>query len=190
MLAVLKRMSYRKYRYIYLRKGIAMEHHLKKLREMRKNKGLGYWGSRILSQLEYGLKLSEVKDHQFDGLLAKAIDFVYGEFSKEGAITRSTCEKAEEMLTELSQQAKRFKVICAARAHIDMNWMWRWDETVMVAMDTFRTVLNLMNEYPDFTFSQSQASVYKILEDYAPEMLEEVRSRVKEGRWEVTASTG
>ncbi|SFP68299.1 alpha-mannosidase [Caldicoprobacter faecalis] len=166
-----------------------MEQYLKKLREMRKNKDLGYWGSRILSQLEYGLKLSEVKDHQFDGTFSKAIDFVYGEFSKEGVITRSTCQKAEEMMAELSQEAKRFKIICAAHAHIDMNWMWRWDETVMVTLDTFRTVLNLMKEYPDFTFSQSQASVYKILEDYAPEMLGEVKSRVKEGRWEVTAST-
>ncbi len=166
-----------------------MEHSVKKLRAMRKNKAPGYWGNRILYQFEYGFKLSEVKGHQFDSLLSKAIDFVYGEFTKEGAITRSTCEKAEEMMAQLSQEAKRFKVICAAHAHIDMNWMWRWDETVMVVLDTFRTVLNLMKEYPDFTFSQSQASVYKILEDYAPEMLQEVKSRVKEGRWEVTAST-
>ncbi|MBM7582534.1 alpha-mannosidase [Caldicoprobacter guelmensis] len=165
-----------------------MKQCLKRLDEMR-NKNLGYWGRRIISQIEYGLKLSEVKEHQFDGLLARVIDFVYEDFSKEGAITRSTCEKAEEMMAELSQEAKKFKVICAAHAHIDMNWMWRWDETVMVTLDTFRTVLNLMKEYPDFTFSQSQASVYKILEDYAPEMLEEVKSRIKEGRWEVTAST-
>ena len=93
------------------------------------------------------------------------------------------------MLMPLSEEAKKFNMICAGHAHIDMNWMWGWNETVMVALDTFRTVLDLMDEYPDFTFSQSQASVYKILEDYAPEMLEEVKKRVKEGRWEVTAST-
>ena len=97
--------------------------------------------------------------------------------------------KTENMLMPLSEEAKKFNMICAGHAHIDMNWMWGWNETVMVALDTFRTVLDLMDEYPDFTFSQSQASVYKILEDYAPEMLEEVKKRVKEGRWEVTAST-
>ena len=70
-----------------------------------------------------------------------------------------------------------------------MNWMWRYDETVQVTLDTFRTVLNLMKEFPQFTFSQSQASVYRIAEEFAPEMLEEIRARAQEGRWEVTAST-
>ena len=36
-------------------------------------------------------------------------------------------------------------------AHIDMNWMWSWQETV-AATATFRTVLNLMDEYPNFIF--------------------------------------
>ncbi len=50
-------------------------------------------------------------------------------------------------------------------------------------------MLDLMNEYPGFTFSQSQASVYRIVEEHDPELLKEIRRRVKEGRWEVTAST-
>ncbi len=70
-----------------------------------------------------------------------------------------------------------------------MNWMWRFDETVAITLDTFRTMLTLMTEYPAFTFSQSQASVYRIVEEHDPEMLKEIRKRVKEGRWEVTAST-
>ena len=49
-------------------------------------------------------------------------------------------------------------------------------------------MLQIMTEYPDFKFSQSQASVYRILERFAPEMLEEVQQRVAEGRWELTAS--
>ncbi|MCL2813112.1 MAG: glycosyl hydrolase-related protein [Oscillospiraceae bacterium] len=67
--------------------------------------------------------------------------------------------------------------------------MWGYQETAAVTVDTFRTVLGLMDEYPDFTFSQSQASVYKIIEDHDPNMIEEIKARVKEGRWEVTAST-
>ncbi len=166
-----------------------MRPYLKRLAEMRKQKNLGYWGDRILYQIEYADKLSELKDNQHHGLINDVMEFLYGEFIKDGAVTKTASQKAEKMLAELSGEAKKFKMICAAHAHIDMNWMWGWDETVTVAIDTFRTMLNLMNEYPDFTFSQSQASVYKILEDYAPEMLEEVKDRVKEGRWEVTAST-
>ena len=108
---------------------------------------------------------------------------------REGTVTQDAACRAEEMIAPLSPQAKRTSVICAAHAHIDMNWMWRWDETVAVTLDTFRTMLDLMEEYPDFKFSQSQASVYQIVETYAPEMLEEIRQRVQEGRWEVTAST-
>ena len=166
-----------------------MKQHLQMLKEIKRNKAIGYWGSRIISQIEYASELSEVRGNEFDELLDEATKFLYDEVEREGVITQSACKKTENMLMPLSEEAKKFNMICAGHAHIDMNWMWGWNETVMVALDTFRTVLDLMDEYPDFTFSQSQASVYKILEDYAPEMLEEVKKRVKEGRWEVTAST-
>lgn len=67
--------------------------------------------------------------------------------------------------------------------------MWGYDETVAVVLDTTRTVLKLLEEYPDFLFSQSQASVYRILEEYAPSLFEQVKKAVRQGRWEVTAST-
>lgn len=150
---------------------------------------LGYWGDRVVSQLEYANQLSRIKEGRYDELISSALSLITGAYSEEGAITKDSVLKAESIISVLSEEAKKFTMICAAHAHIDMNWMWRWDETVAVTIDTFRTMLDLMKEYPAFKFSQSQASVYKIIEDYAPEMLEEIRKRVKEGRWEVTAST-
>jgi alpha-mannosidase len=70
-----------------------------------------------------------------------------------------------------------------------MNWRWGYQETASVTVDTFRTILDLMKEYPDLTFAQSQAATYEIIEKYAPSMLDEIRARVREGRWEVSAST-
>lgn len=96
---------------------------------------------------------------------------------------------AEERLKSLSCVAKSLSVIYAAHAHIDMNWEWGAQETVTAVIDTFQTMLDLMDEYPDFTFSQSQASTYEIIEKHCPSMLERIRARVQEGRWEVTAST-
>ncbi|NLG48543.1 MAG: hypothetical protein GX552_00360 [Chloroflexi bacterium] len=58
----------------------------------------------------------------------------------------------------------------------------------LVTVDTFRTMLDLLEEFPEFHFSQSQASVYAIVEKYAPELLPRIAQYVKEGRWEVTAS--
>ena len=40
-----------------------------------------------------------------------------------------------------------------------------------------------MKEYPDFKFVCSSASIYRWLEDFSPEMVEEIAERVKEGRW-------
>jgi len=97
-------------------------------------------------------------------------------------------EEAEEILAPLGPAAKKYTVHIAGHAHIDMNWMWSWPETVAVTVDTFGTVLKLMDEYPQFRFSQSQASVYRIMEERRPDMLERIAARVKEGRWEVTAS--
>ena len=49
-------------------------------------------------------------------------------------------------------------------------------------------MLELLEEFPEFHFSQSQASVYAIVETYAPELLPHIARYVQEGRWEVTAS--
>lgn len=144
---------------------------------------------RILAQLNFAARLSDANEGKFDHLIENAVNYLDEKFTQDGAITNRTAALAEEMILELGTLAKSYKVICAAHAHIDMNWMWGYDQTVAVTLDTFRTMLNLMKEYPEFTFSQSQASVYRIVEENDPAMLEEIKARVKEGRWEITAST-
>ncbi len=96
--------------------------------------------------------------------------------------------EAESVLSPLGEAAKSYTVHCVGHAHIDMNWAWPLSETAAVTNDTFDTVLRLMEEYPDFCFSQSQASVYSIVEQFNPALLERIAERVEEGRWEVTAS--
>jgi len=96
--------------------------------------------------------------------------------------------EAEQDLAPIGEVAKTYTVHCAGHAHIDMNWMWSWPETVAVTIDTFATVLRLMDEYPKFKFSQSQASTYRIIEEHRPDLLAKIAKRVKQGRWEVTAS--
>ncbi|MBN1874673.1 MAG: alpha-mannosidase [Anaerolineae bacterium] len=96
--------------------------------------------------------------------------------------------QGEAALFPLSEVAKTYTLLCISHAHIDMNWMWAWPETVAVVNDTFQTMLALMDEFSGFIFSQDQASTYAIVEKYNPVMFEIIRQRVQEGRWEVTAS--
>ncbi len=94
----------------------------------------------------------------------------------------------EKLLEPMAKTAKSYTIHCVGHAHIDMNWMWSWPETVAIIVDTFATALKLMDQYPEFKLSQSQASTYAVIEEHRPDMLKQIARRVQEGRWEVTAS--
>lgn len=98
-------------------------------------------------------------------------------------------EESEEIMAPIGREAKNYTMHLCGHAHIDMNYQWDWPETVSIARDTFTTVNTLMDEFPDFRFSQSQASLYIAMERYCPKIFEMIKKRVKEGRWEVTASS-
>src|SRR5450759_3385467 len=120
-----------------------------------------YWTTRIASQLEYAHQLSRLAAGAHDRLIEGTIAAL-AERCGEEPITKAAALSAEAQLASLSAEAKRYRLTCAGHAHIDMNWMWRFDETVQVCLDTFRTVLDLMRDFPDLKFSQSQAAVYRI----------------------------
>lgn len=160
-----------------------------KLKRLEALQSTAYYADRIASELLYIYRVSQYNGGKYDIEIENACDHVLACLDEEGSITKHTAETAEEMLAGLSEAAKAYTAYCVAHAHIDMNWKWGYQETVAVVIETFKTMLHLMNEYPDFRFAQSQASVYKIIEEYAPEILDEIRARIQEGRWEVSAST-
>jgi alpha-mannosidase len=108
--------------------------------------------------------------------------------SEADPVAASAVAEAEALLAPVGAVAKTYTVHNVGHAHIDMNWMWPWPETVAVTNDTFTTVLRLMDEFPEFRFTQSQASVYDIARRHNPALFERVKARVAEGRWEVVAS--
>ena len=124
-----------------------------------------------------------------NALLEKAVDYLYGKFTENGALTNEDCAEAEKILLPLSSAAKKYTMYCIAHAHIDMDWLWGYHETVAIVLGTFRTMLDMMKEYPEFKFSQSQAATYEMVEKYDPEMFEEIKQRIKEGRWEFAGSS-
>ena len=144
---------------------------------------------RIISQLRYVSALSLARDGEYDKLITEAAGNLAGDIADHGCTTAAMAVKTEKALDSLGGPAKNYEFICVAHAHIDMNWKWGFDETVATSLATMQTMLNLMDEYPDFVFSQSQAAVYRIVEQYAPAMFERIKERIREGRWEVLAST-
>ncbi len=70
-------------------------------------------------------------------------------------------------------------------SHIDAAWLWPWTETVDVVKRTFGTALQLMYEYPEYTYTQSAAAYNEWMAQKYPDMNAEIAQRIKEGRWEV-----
>lgn len=70
-------------------------------------------------------------------------------------------------------------------SHIDAAWLWPWTETVDVVHRTFGTALQLMDEYPGYTYTQSAAQYNEWMAEKYPDMNDEIKKRIKEGRWEV-----
>ncbi len=68
-------------------------------------------------------------------------------------------------------------------AHLDPVWQWRWQEGSAEALATVRSALDRMDEFPDFRFVCSSALIYRWIEAFAPDMFEEVKRRVSEGRF-------
>ncbi len=161
----------------------------KTLTRLSKKIPQSYNKDRICSQLSYAIRLSANREGKYDALISKALAALEAAYASEGALTASTVKHCEELLAPMADDCKALSLCAIGHAHIDMNWMWRYDETVSITLETFRTVLRLMEEYDFFTFGQSQASVYEIVEKFEPEMLPKIKARIQEGRWEVLAST-
>jgi alpha-mannosidase len=80
-------------------------------------------------------------------------------------------------------------IIAVGHAHIDVAWLWTLDQVVRKTGRTFSTVLHLMEEFPDYTFSQSQPQLYQFAERAYPEVFAQIKERVAEGRWEPMGGT-
>ena len=145
-------------------------------------------GERIASELSYLNAISQARGGIYRERIEQALDTLIARLDRDGVITSSTVREVEESLSDLAPVAKSLTMLFQAHAHIDMNWKWGYNETAAITIDTFRTVLDIMREYPDMTFMQSQASTYEIVEKFCPEMLPEIKERIREGRWEVNAA--
>ena len=73
-------------------------------------------------------------------------------------------------------------------AHIDTAWLWPIKESVRKCGKTFSNVLDLMNRYPEFIFACSQPQLFEYTEEFYPELFEQVKKRVAEGRIELVGN--
>ncbi len=98
----------------------------------------------------------------------------------DASLTRSLA-----LLEPLRPILQKDTIHMTGNSHIDAAWLWPESETIDVVRRTFSTALQLMNEYPDYTYTQSAAQYNEWIADKYPAMDAEIKQRIKEGRWEV-----
>ncbi len=97
----------------------------------------------------------------------------------------ASLRKAHSGLDPLKPTLKEATAHLTGNSHIDAAWLWPWTETVDAVRRTFSTALQLMDEYPKYTYTQSAAQYNVWMAEKYPEMNEQIKQRIKDGRWEI-----
>jgi alpha-mannosidase len=78
-----------------------------------------------------------------------------------------------------------YKLHLIGNAHIDPAWLWLRAEGYQEARATFHSALDRMEEFPQFIFTASQASLYRWIEEVEPDLFVRIQAQVKAGRWAI-----
>lgn len=98
-----------------------------------------------------------------------------------------TMHQADDVLNEKIDKMDKhspINVSCVGHTHIDMAWLWRLKHTHEKASRSFSTVLRMMEMFPEYIFLQTQPQLYEYIKEDFPEIYEEIKKRMAEGRWE------
>ena len=68
-------------------------------------------------------------------------------------------------------------------AHIDSAWLWPVRETIRKCARTFSSVVELMDEHPDFVFACSSAQQFAWIKEHHPALFERIRDKVARGQF-------
>lgn len=97
----------------------------------------------------------------------------------------TSLQRAQQDLEPLRPTLQRANFHLTGNSHIDSAWLWPWTETVDIVRRTFGTALELMNEFPNYTYTQSAMQYNVWMAEKYPAMNAEIKKRIQQGRWEV-----
>jgi len=110
----------------------------------------------------------------------------------EGDAFRQECARAAEILqrrmAEIDDGNIRGHISLVGHTHIDVAWLWQLKDTVRKCAHTFSNVLRLMEEFPDFEFACSQMQLLDYTKTHYPELYEQLKLRIAEGRFELAGT--
>ncbi|MFA5291958.1 MAG: glycoside hydrolase family 38 C-terminal domain-containing protein [Phycisphaerae bacterium] len=99
--------------------------------------------------------------------------------------TLSAQEIIRKEVYETNVFRKKGLMHLCGNSHLDIVYLWTHAEFVRKIGRTHATALRMMERFAHYKFSQSQPLMYKEMKENYPDLHEQVKQRVKEGRWEV-----
>ncbi|CAG7731917.1 unnamed protein product, partial [Allacma fusca] len=99
---------------------------------------------------------------------------------------RRDFEKASEIADAFFAQGNGQKVhtlVTMGHCHIDTAWLWPYEETIRKIARSWISQIGLMREYPEFVFTCSSAQQYEWLKEYYPDVFQQVKQFVAQGRF-------
>ncbi|MEO6965113.1 MAG: hypothetical protein ABI076_04350, partial [Acidobacteriaceae bacterium] len=97
----------------------------------------------------------------------------------------ASLRQSQEDMEPLKPMLQQATFHLTGNSHIDAAWLWPRTETVDVVKRTFGTALQLMDEYPNYTYTQSASQYNEWMAEKYPAMNAEIKKRIQEGRWEI-----
>lgn len=82
------------------------------------------------------------------------------------------------------------KIYTVATAHLDT--IWNWDFETTVSKYIYNTLVDnfaMFKKYPTYKFNFEGTYRYELMEEYYPELFNELKKHVEEGRWNVCGSS-
>lgn len=120
----------------------------------------------ILNETINLLDLRECKTPEYYASIKVANDYLVEEFYEK------KCKETDIIAT------------CVGHTHIDVAWLWTVEQTKEKVLRSFSTVLNLMDEYPEYIFMSSQPALYEFVKEKNPELYGRIREKIAAGQWE------
>jgi alpha-mannosidase len=92
--------------------------------------------------------------------------------------------------TPAASNPKDYTAYVVGYAHMDMAWLWRWEESIHDIMyNTFTNQIRLMDDNQDYTFAQDQAVVLDSMEHFYPDIFKALQEKARTGNF-IPATSG
>lgn len=147
-----------------------------------------YFDLKTANQMVKVLEKKSFRRAAFVRALLEIHQFISYDFeNEEPEVFRKQLRRAGSILKKVLRDKNAASAPYAGligHSHMDTAWLWHRGETEKKCARTYANQMNLMDQYPEYTFVQSSAYHGDIIKRMYPALFEDIKKRVAEGRYE------